>query len=468
MVAEKDWCASTDQDQFRHVWQGDFRTATEAQILRGKYFSEMFEVDPRWAGPYYGADFGFSQDPTAGTMCYIDDEQRVLYIRAEYWRLGADIDRLPADLEHALPGASTHKTYCDSARPETISYLARHGIPGAVAAEKWSGSIFDGISFLRSFAKIVIHPSCTHTLDEAARYSYKVDRLTGDALPDPEDRHNHCIDSIRYALSPIIRNQRTGGYFDRAALLVCGEPVEPTTRAAGPKRVFATVATCDRPGAAIGVVYFAHSPRYGVPVTVLDYSLFEVDELRPELVAAVIARGLELIDEWNAIDSVFRVWAEEGELYAALAAAFLAHLDGDDVVLRAGMRPPYDLARVESRRLASPDGKRLLVTLEERANDLRTAVNQGQMVKVARTAYERQIMHRSSKTNHLVSQLIGYRPDADAAHELVAAFALGVLATRVPGAPAAMPATAELPVPAAPDDMPAAPPRGPWRGFRIA
>jgi len=41
-------------------------------------------------------------------------------------------------------------------------------------------------------------------------YSYKVDRLSGDVLPDIVDKHNHCIDAVRYALAPLIRARGTG------------------------------------------------------------------------------------------------------------------------------------------------------------------------------------------------------------------------------------------------------------------
>jgi hypothetical protein len=36
-------------------------------------------------------------------------------------------------------------------------------------------------------------------------YSYKTDRLTGDVLPDIVDKHNHCCDSIRYGIAPLIK-----------------------------------------------------------------------------------------------------------------------------------------------------------------------------------------------------------------------------------------------------------------------
>jgi phage terminase large subunit len=72
-------------------------------------------------------------------------------------------------------------------------------------ADKWKGSVEDGISWIRGLKKIIIHSSCKHTIEEAKLYSYKVDRLTGDVLPEIVDANNHCWDSIRYAISPMIK-----------------------------------------------------------------------------------------------------------------------------------------------------------------------------------------------------------------------------------------------------------------------
>jgi phage terminase large subunit len=468
---EREWLQKVDPDAYRHVWLGEPREVSDALILKGKYVVEPVTVSPDWSGPYYGLDLGFGADPCAATECYIDDATRTLYVKREYWGLHVDIDALPGQLELAIPGIGQQVVHADSSRPETISYLQRHGIPLARPSEKWSGSVDDGLLYLRAFSRIVLDPSCKHTLEECQTYSWRVDPKTNLPIPKPLDAHNHTIDSLRYGLGPLIRNQAPGGYFARAALLVNGEPVEPPRSGeAAPKRVFATVATSDQPGTAVGVVYFAHSPRWGLPLTVLDYDLFEVDALRPERVAALLARGRELVDEWRALDDVFRVWAEQGELYQVLEAGFLEHLQ-DDPILHAGGRPPYDLVRAESKRLVGSDGRQPLVTLAERANDMRTVVNQGQTVKIARGAYDRQVTHRSSPTNHLVSQLLGYRPDRETAQELVAAFALGVLSAREPGAPAPAPAE-PLPVVVEPQsEQPAGAP-GPWgprrwTGFRV-
>jgi len=53
-----------------------------------------------------------------------------------------------------------------------------------------------------------VHPSCKRTYDELGKYSYKRDRRTQEITSDIEDRDNHCIDALRYALEPYV--QRSG------------------------------------------------------------------------------------------------------------------------------------------------------------------------------------------------------------------------------------------------------------------
>jgi phage terminase large subunit len=88
-----------------------------------------------------------------------------------------------------------------------------------IACDKWPGSVEDGVSHLRSYEKIIIHPRCTHAIDEARLWSYKVDKLTGDILPDLVDKHNHIMDSIRYALAPIIKVSEKISYAYQPAVI---------------------------------------------------------------------------------------------------------------------------------------------------------------------------------------------------------------------------------------------------------
>lgn len=228
LVAEKDRAFAIDPDSANHVWGGDLRLVTDAQILKGKWVIEEFEpflghTSPDecedlqekrdcthgWGGPYQGLDFGFAQDPAAATRSWVDG--RRLYVEYDWYKLSMDIDFLAASVRLAIPGFEHYVTRADSARPDSISFLRRHGLPRIVGAKKGPGSVEDGVAHLRSYDKIIVHPRCKHFADECKRYSYKVDERSGDVLPIILDKHNHCMDAERYSLEPLIKPQRKVG-----------------------------------------------------------------------------------------------------------------------------------------------------------------------------------------------------------------------------------------------------------------
>jgi phage terminase large subunit len=92
----------------------------------------------------------------------------------------------------------------DSARPETISHMRQNGFPKIMSAVKGPKSVEEGIEWLKSY-DIIVHPRCTHTIDELMLYSYKTDPSTNQVLPILEDKKNHVIDALRYACEAIRR-----------------------------------------------------------------------------------------------------------------------------------------------------------------------------------------------------------------------------------------------------------------------
>jgi phage terminase large subunit len=194
-----------DPATYAHIWDGEYLTNSDAQVLSGKVRVAEFDPLPDWDGPYYGGDFGFSQDPTAAVKCWISGP--VLYVEREAVKTGLELDDTARFVIGAIPGFERDVSRWDCSRPESISHLTRHGLPRATACEKWQGSVEDGIGYLRSFAEIVVHPRCTSVVSETRLYSYKVDRLSGDVTSTIVDAHNHTIDAIRYALGPMIRHR---------------------------------------------------------------------------------------------------------------------------------------------------------------------------------------------------------------------------------------------------------------------
>jgi phage terminase large subunit len=213
--AEMEYDKATDYDKYLWIWEGQPRTITDAQVFKGKYRVAAFDTPPDTDRFYFGADWGFSQDPSTLVRCFIKNQ--ILWVDYEAYGVGVDIDDLPAMFAD-VPRSKDWPIIGDSQRPDVISYLRKNGFQ-IHSAKKSAGSVEAGVSFLRSFRGVVIHPRCKHTADEFKLYSYKTDKLTGEVLPVLEDKHNHIIDALRYALE---RTMRAAGSVGSAAASEAG------------------------------------------------------------------------------------------------------------------------------------------------------------------------------------------------------------------------------------------------------
>ena len=138
----------------------------------------------------------------------------------ESYAHGLELDEVGRLWMADIPGIQSGiPVRADSARPDTIKHVRRgrpasendpgaQAIAGLVGAIKGPNSVEEGITHLRSYEQIIIHPRCKHTVEEARLYSYKTDRLSGDVLPIIIDAYNHLIDALRYALEPIMKARK--------------------------------------------------------------------------------------------------------------------------------------------------------------------------------------------------------------------------------------------------------------------
>lgn len=214
---EMEYDRRRNYDKYAHVWLGEYEEHSDARVFNN-WKEEDFDT-PEGVVFYFGADWGFSVDPSVMVRCFVRD--RTLYIDAEVYMIGCEIDDLPAlfdclgqespydtpqrvgwPLEQPIGMARQWIITADSARPETISYMQRHGYSRMGAAVKGKDSVKEGVIFLQSF-DIVVHPRCKHTLDELKHYNYKKDDLTDTVTPVLEDKKNHVIDSLRYAVEKL-------------------------------------------------------------------------------------------------------------------------------------------------------------------------------------------------------------------------------------------------------------------------
>lgn len=202
---ERRWLLRVDPEAYDHIWEGNPRTISNACIFRGKYIVESFE-SPNDTRFYFGADWGFSDDPTVLLRSYLKDGD--LWIDYESYGVGVELDEIP-ELWDAIPLSRNWRIDADNSRPETISHIRRKGF-NVHPCLKWpsgagkKGSVHDGIEWLRKFPVIHIHERCKHMAEEAGLYSYKIEK-NGEVLPIIIDKHNHCWDALRYAYGKRIK-----------------------------------------------------------------------------------------------------------------------------------------------------------------------------------------------------------------------------------------------------------------------
>ena len=208
---------ATDPELAAHVWGGQYKRRSKATVFKNVRVMD-FET-PRNAQFLLGGDWGFATDPTAGVRMFILPERPLtLWVDREVGGVGIEIEDTPAlfdtlfdwdPVTRAHSPARDWELVADSARPETISYMKRHGYPRIVPAAKGANSVEEGVQFLKGYEIIVHATRCPKTAEELVDYSYKVHRLTGEVLPELVEIKNHYIDAMRYALEKV-RKPRKG------------------------------------------------------------------------------------------------------------------------------------------------------------------------------------------------------------------------------------------------------------------
>lgn len=148
-----------------------------------------------------GIDFGYSNDACTCIVSLVDNVNKKLYVVDEIYEHGL----LNEDLAKRITGKglALDTIYADSAEPKSIAQLKRLGIRYIKGATKGQGSVLAGIDLLQTY-EIIVASHCKHTAEEFANYTWKKNKQTGEYENVPVDDFNHCIDAIRYSMSPYL------------------------------------------------------------------------------------------------------------------------------------------------------------------------------------------------------------------------------------------------------------------------
>ena len=159
--------------------------------------------DVRHCKAAFGLDFGYTNDPSAFFVGFVDIENKKLYVWDEFYECGMSNKKI-ADTVISMGYKKEHIT-ADSAEPKSIDELNGLGLR-VKGAEKGKDSILNGIQWIQDL-EIIIHPRCVNFLTEISNYTWDKDKFDK-KLNKPIDDFNHLMDAMRYALEKFIKGNK--------------------------------------------------------------------------------------------------------------------------------------------------------------------------------------------------------------------------------------------------------------------
>lgn len=207
-----EWLDDTDLQVFERMKSHNPRRYQVAGlgnwgIVEGLVFEnwkeEKFEIkDTGDSVTVAGLDFGYTNDPSAFFIGFLNESERKLYVYDEIYKKQMSNKDIYKEIK-AL-GYSKERITADSAEPKSINELNELGLR-VKAAKKGKDSILNGIQWIQDL-EIIIHPRCNNFLTEISNYQWAEDKF-GQRLNKPVDDFNHLIDAMRYAVEDYIQGK---------------------------------------------------------------------------------------------------------------------------------------------------------------------------------------------------------------------------------------------------------------------
>lgn len=146
-----------------------------------------------------GLDFGYTNDPSAYFMGFLDLDGKRLYVWDEMYKTGMSNKAIYQEI--CRMGYQKEHVTGDSSEPKSIDELKSYGLR-IKGAKKGKDSVNNGIQWVQDL-EIVIHPRCVNFITEISNYTWLKDKF-GKKLNEPIDDFNHLMDAMRYALEEYI------------------------------------------------------------------------------------------------------------------------------------------------------------------------------------------------------------------------------------------------------------------------
>ena len=191
--------------KYNHIYLGQYGQS-EGLVFENVECRAIREIEVKGLECVQGLDFGYTNDPTAFCINYIDTVNKKFFVYDGFYKKGLLNSQIANEIKKL--NAHKHIIFADSAEPKSIDTLKLDGISRIRAAIKGKDSINAGIDFLLDY-EIVINAHLKDFMQEAYNYTWAIDRKTNKPTNKPIDDFNHFWDSCRYSVSDKIAAKYT-------------------------------------------------------------------------------------------------------------------------------------------------------------------------------------------------------------------------------------------------------------------
>ena len=185
-------------EKYKHQMLGGWLSKAEGVIFSNWEIGEFKKVGVS----VFGQDYGFAADENSLCETNIDTANKIIYLKECFYLKGLTTSQI-AELN--LKYAGNALIIGDSAEPRLLHELKAKNC-NIKKAIKGQGSITYGISLLQDY-DLIIDPNSINLIKELNNYSWLEKKSK-----TPQDKWNHLIDAIRYAVSYQLQNPNRGIY----------------------------------------------------------------------------------------------------------------------------------------------------------------------------------------------------------------------------------------------------------------
>ena len=185
-------------NKYKHQILGGWLDKAEGVIFDNWKIGEFKKVGVS----VFGQDYGFASDESTLIETNIDTTNKIIYLRECFYIKHLTTSQIG---ELNLKHAGNALIIGDSAEPRLINELKSKG-SNILSAIKGQGSITYGISLIQDYDLIVSEDS-VNLIKELNNYCWLEKKSK-----TPQDKFNHLLDGLRYAVTYQLQNPNRGTY----------------------------------------------------------------------------------------------------------------------------------------------------------------------------------------------------------------------------------------------------------------